>query len=47
MVRRYSAFSVLSVSWNAGSTADPHVIELMAAVDNKDASEALPLSPWS
>jgi hypothetical protein len=38
---------VLSVAWNAGTTADPHVIELQAAVDNKEAPEDLPLAPWS
>ena len=45
--RRYSAFVVLSVSWTAGTTADPHVIELMAVADNKEASETLALAPWS
>ena len=46
----YSAFTVLSAEWNAGTTAEPHVIELLAAVDNKDRQEApedLPLAPWS
>jgi hypothetical protein len=43
----YSAFTVLSVSWNAGTVADPHQIELLAAVDNKDEPEDLPLAPWS
>ena len=43
----YSAFTVLSVAWNAGTTADPHVIELLAAVDNKAEPEGLPLAPWS
>jgi len=47
LANRYSAFTVLSASWNAGTTSDPHVIELAAAPDNKDASEALPLAPWS
>ena len=31
----YSAFTVLSAKWNAGTTADPHVVELLAAHDNK------------
>ena len=43
----YSVFTVLSASWNAGTTADPHVIELLAAVDNKAESQTLPLAPWS
>ena len=43
----YSAFTVLSVSWNAGTDASPHVVELLAAVDNKEAPEDLPLAPWS
>ena len=43
----YSAFTVLSVSWNAGTDAAPHVIELLAAVDNREAPEGLPLAPWS
>ena len=43
----YSAFTVLSASWNAGTVADPHVIELLAAVDNKAEPEDLPLAPWS
>ena len=43
----YSAFTVLSVSWNAGTVAEPHQIELLAAVDNKDEPEDLPLAPWS
>lgn len=43
----YSAFSVLNVSWNAGTVAEPHQIELLAAIDNKDEPEDLPLAPWS
>jgi len=43
----YSAFTVLRAVWNTGSSDDPHVIELSAAVDNKEASEDLPLAPWS
>ena len=31
----------------AGTTAEPHEIELLAAVDNKAEPEALPLAPWS
>jgi hypothetical protein len=45
----YSAFTVLSSTWSAGTAADPHVVELLAAVDNKDPTypEDLPLAPWS
>lgn len=43
----YSAFLVLSASWKAGTADDPHIIELLAAVDNQEASEELPLAPWS
>ena len=43
----YSAFTVIAVSWNAGTGGDPHVIELLAASDNKQAAGDLPLAPWS
>jgi hypothetical protein len=43
----YSTFSVLSATWNVGTMDDPHVIELLAAVDNRTESEDLPLAPWS
>jgi serine/threonine protein kinase len=43
----YSVFTVLSARWGAGTDADPHVIELAAAQDNKGPSEDLPLAPWS
>jgi hypothetical protein len=43
----YSTFTVLNVSWNAGSIDQPHAIELLAAVDNMDEPEDLPLAPWS
>jgi hypothetical protein len=43
----YSAFTVISATWNAGTSADPHVIELQAAADNKLEPEDLPLAPWS
>ena len=43
----YSAFTVLSAEWRAGTAAEPHVIELLAAVDNKGEPEGLPLAPWS
>jgi hypothetical protein len=43
----YSAFTVISARWRAGTVADPHVIELHAAPDNIGPSEELPLAPWS
>jgi hypothetical protein len=43
----YSTFTVRTVQWKSGSDADPHVIELEAAVDNKAEPEDLPLAPWS
>ena len=43
----YSVFTVVSATWNAGTTPNPHVIELEAAVDNKEEPEDLPLAPWS
>ena len=43
----YSVFTVISATWSAGTAADPHVIELAAAPDNKGPSEKLPLAPWS
>ena len=43
----YSAFTVRTVKWAAGTDDDPHVIELDAAPDNVGPSEDLPLAPWS
>ena len=43
----YSAFTALGATWNAGTAAEPHVIELEAAVDNQAEPEDLPLAPWS
>ena len=43
----YSAFAVLSVQWKAGTVAEPHEIELLAAADNKREPEDLPLAPWA
>ena len=43
----YSVFTVLSTTWNMGTIGQPHTIELLAAVDNKDEPEDLPLAPWS
>ena len=45
-MRRYSTFTLQAVRWGAGTTADPHEMELMAAADNKAESELLPLAPW-
>ena len=43
----YSVFTVVKVHWHAGTDADPHIIELLAAVDNMAEPEDLPLAPWS
>ena len=43
----YSAFKVTSATWNAGTVSNPHVVELLAAPDNKEEPEDLPLAPWS
>jgi hypothetical protein len=43
----YSAFTVVSVTEGRGDDRDPHCIELMAAVDNRDEPDDLPLAPWS
>ena len=43
----YSVFTVRDVQWCSGTEEDPHVIELLAAPDNKDEPEDLPLAPWS
>ena len=38
----HSVFTVLSARWRAGTTAaEPHEIELLAAVDNKQEPEPL------
>ena len=34
----YSAFTVMSARWNAGTTAAPHEIELLAAADSGTAA---------
>ena len=43
----YSAFTVVKAHWHRGTDTDPHIVELLAAVDNKEAREDLPLAPWS
>eukprot|EP01043_Picozoa_sp_COSAG02_P020094 COSAG02_NODE_983_length_15470_cov_4.269924_8_plen_79_part_00 len=45
--RTDSAFTIRSAKWAAGTNADPHVIEIQAAPDNKAAREDLDLAPWS
>ena len=42
----YSTFTVLAVEWNTGDDRTPHVIDLQAAIDNRDESEDLPLAPY-
>ena len=42
----FSAFTVRSVEWRAGDDRDPHVIDVDAAIDNRDEPEDLPLAPW-
>ena len=42
----YSAFTVRSARWGAGTDTDPHVIDLQAAPDNEGAPEGLPLALW-
>eukprot|EP00961_Rhodomonas_salina_P094987 1278053-Rhodomonas_salina.2 len=45
----YSVFRVLSVRCSAASIPsylDPHVVELLSAVDNMAEPEDLPLAPW-
>jgi hypothetical protein len=47
----YSVFTVHSVTWREGTFGEPHLIELVAAIDNRDesgapTSETLPLAPW-
>ena len=44
----YSLFTVRSVRWSAAANdADPHVIELDAAIDNRREPEDLPTAPWA
>ena len=44
----YSVFTVMRVAWQANPTgSNPHVVELKAAIDNKEEPENLPLAPWS
>ena len=43
----YSVFTVLEVRWASPATdADPHVVRLRAAIDNRREPEDLPLAPW-
>ena len=43
----YSAFTVVKAQWRDGTSKRPHLVELLAAVDNKEEPEDLPLAPWS
>ena len=43
----YSVFTVRRATWAAGTVADPHVIELLAAPDNRGEPLDLQLAPWS
>ena len=46
----YSVFTVTSVNMPASgkpNASNPIVIELQAAIDNREEPEDLPLSPWS
>ena len=43
----YSVFTVASTEWSANPVDDaPHVIHLLAALDNRKESEDMPLAPW-
>ena len=46
----YSVFTVVSVTIPASgkpNASNPIVIELLAAVDNREEPEDLPMSPWN
>ena len=46
----YSVFTVVSVTMPASgkpNASNPIVIELLAAVDNREEPEDLPMSPWN
>ena len=43
----YSAFTVTRAVWrDTPTTSSPHEVDLLVEVDNHDAPEDLPLSPW-
>ena len=42
-----TVFTVKDATWGTGTKENPHVIELLAAADNKLEPEGLPLAPWS
>jgi hypothetical protein len=43
----FSAFTVIAVQWSSQPTAqNPHQITLLAATDNRQQPEDLPLAPW-
>ena len=41
----YSVFTLVSVKWSA-KIKEPHHFNILAAVDNQDEGEDLPLAPW-
>ena len=47
---QYSVFTIKETRWSKAAVVDevnPHVITLIAAIDNKKEPEELPLAPWS
>lgn len=42
----YSVFTVIAVQWNLGDDRKPHIIDIRAAVDNRDCTELVPLAPY-
>eukprot|EP00966_Prymnesium_polylepis_P271710 6277699-Prymnesium_polylepis.1 len=47
LISPYAAFTVTRVVWRDNPTvSSPNEIELLAAIDNREAPEDLKLSPW-
>ena len=42
----YSVFTVVNVGWNTGDDISPHIIDVMAALDNRREPLDLPLAPY-
>ena len=42
----YSVFTVRAVQWKEGTAQEPHIIDIDAAIDNKNEPQNLPLAPW-
>jgi hypothetical protein len=42
----YSVFTLVSVKWSAKELIFPHEFTILAARDNKEEDEDLPLAPW-